>query len=56
MCLHSLPFRIGYSGPAEVDQAFPVILNEDSNVLQSAFRGRKLVGKTHNVPNRLNGT
>lgn len=55
MYLHSLPFWIGYNGPAEVDQAFPVVINNESNTFQSAFRGRKLTGKPHELPQSLSG-
>lgn len=55
MYLHSLPFCIRYNGPAEVDQAFPVVLNNESNTFQSAFRGRKLTGKPHELPQTLSG-
>jgi len=55
MHLHSLPFCIGYNGPAEVDQAFPVVVNNESNTFKSAFRGRKLIGRSHELPYPLGG-
>lgn len=55
MQLHSLPFSIGYNGAAEVDQAFPVVLNNESNTFQSTFRGRKLIGRSHELPHSLSG-
>lgn len=55
MHLHSLPFCIGYNGPAEVDQAFPVVIHNESNKFQSAFRGRKLIGRSHELPYPLGG-
>lgn len=55
MYLHSLPFCIGYNGPAEVDEAFPVVINNETNTFQSAFRGRKMSGRSHELPRSLNG-
>jgi hypothetical protein len=55
MYLHCLPFCIGYSGRAEVDQAFPVVINNETDTFESAFRGRKLSGRSHELPHSLNG-
>lgn len=56
MHLHSLPFSVGFNGPAEIDQAFPVVINKESNALESAFRGRKLIGRSHELPQSLEST
>lgn len=53
MHLHSLPFSVGFNGPAEIDEAFPVVLNKESNIFESAFRGRKLIGRSHELPQSL---
>ena len=56
MHLHSLPFSVGFNGPAEIDQAFPVVINMESNTFESAFRGRKLIGRSHELPWSLKST
>lgn len=55
MDIHSLPFSIGFNGEAEVDSAFPVKIDNQSNSAESAFRGRQLVGRIHELPSNLSG-
>ena len=54
MTLHSLPFHIDYNGEAEIDVAFPVYSTEKSDIVESAFRGRKLIGRIHELPAQFN--
>lgn len=53
--LSSLPFAIGYSGEAEIKSAFPIVKTEKANIVESAFRGRKLVGRILELPESLTG-
>ena len=55
MTIHSLPFTIGFNGEAEVDSAFPFKICDESKNAESAFRGRKLIGKIHEFPSNLSG-
>ena len=55
MDIHSLPFSIGFNGEAEVESAFPVIIDNQKNEAESAFRGRKLSGRIHEIPSNLTG-
>lgn len=54
--IHSLPLGIAYDGDAEVQKGFPFTTSceADSQIKTSAtFRGRRLTGVVHSVPEGL---
>ncbi|KAI9199468.1 ribonuclease H2, subunit C [Polychytrium aggregatum] len=61
--IHLLPCRIGYSGPAKVDQYFVVTPRPSTDhpasstaEWESSFRGRALRGRTVQLPPGYKGT
>lgn len=53
--IHSLPFNLDYSGPANVVNGFsPDRAEDEINGFTVAFRGRKLYGQSRLLPQSLN--
>lgn len=53
--LSSLPFSISYSGEAIIESSFPIVKTAKTGMVESAFRGRKLVGHSVKLPESLIG-